>query len=67
MNFNSELTKKNNQQGIWLEVWIENFRAIKFYKKMGFTIVGKANFRVSKTHSNPNYIMYLDHKTNSDE
>jgi hypothetical protein len=30
---------------------------------MGFTIVGKANFRVSETHSNPNYIMYLDHKT----
>ena len=67
MNFNSELTKKNNQQGIWLEVWIENFRAIRFYKKMGFTVVGKANFRVSETHSNPNYIMYLDHKTNSDE
>ena len=34
---------------------------------MGFTVVGKANFRVSETHSNPNYIMYLDHKTNSDE
>jgi len=67
MNFNSELAKRNNQRGIWLEVWIENFRAIKFYKKMGFTIVGKANFRVSETHSNPNYIMYLDHKTNSDE
>ena len=67
MNFNSELAKRNNQRGIWLEVWIENFRAIKFYKKMGFMIVGKANFRVSETHSNPNYIMYLDHKTNSDE
>ncbi|MDA9584358.1 GNAT family N-acetyltransferase [Flavobacteriaceae bacterium] len=67
MNFNSELTKKNNQQGIWIEVWIENYRAIKFYKKMGFTIVGEANFRVSETHSNPNYIMYLDHETYSNE
>ena len=47
MNFNSEL-------------WTENFRAIKFYEKAGFKIVGQANFTVSKTHSNPNYIMYLE-------
>ena len=60
MNFNSELAKTNHQNGIWLEVWTENFRAIKFYKKAGFKIVGQANFTVSKTHSNPNYIMYLE-------
>lgn len=59
MNFNSKLAQKKEQFGIWLEVWIENFRAIKFYEKVGFKIVGKANFTVSKAHSNPNYIMYL--------
>lgn len=60
MNFNSTLAQKNKQSGIWLEVWIENFRAINFYKKVGFKIVGEANFTVSKTHSNPNYIMYFE-------
>ncbi len=60
MNFNSTLAQKKDQSGIWLEVWIENFRAIKFYKKVGFKIVGKAYFTVSKTHANPNYIMYLE-------
>ena len=48
MNFNSKLAQKKEQFGIWLEVWIENFRAIKFYEKVGFKIVGKANFTVSK-------------------
>ena len=60
MNFNSTLAQKNKQSGIWLEVWIENLRAINFYKKVGFRIVGEANFTVSKTHSNPNYIMYFE-------
>ncbi len=60
MNFNSTLAQKNKQSGIWLEVWIENLRAINFYKKVGFKIVGEANFTVSKTHSNPNYIMYFE-------
>ncbi len=60
MTFNSELAKKNNQNGIWIEVWTENARAIKFYKKMGFKIVGSSRFKISETHSNPNYIMYLE-------
>ena len=60
MDFNTKLAQEKKQSGIWLEVWIENFRAIKFYKKVGFEIVGKANFTVSETHSNPNYIMFLE-------
>jgi ribosomal protein S18 acetylase RimI-like enzyme len=60
MDFNTKLVQEKKQSGIWLEVWIENFRAIKFYKKVGFEIVGKANFTVSETHSNPNYIMFLE-------
>ena len=60
MIFNSELAKKNNQSGIWIEVWTENLRAIKFYKKIGFKTVGSSRFKISETHSNPNYIMYLE-------
>tara|TARA_R110002073_G_scaffold53840_4_gene138905 strand:- start:109045 stop:109563 length:519 start_codon:yes stop_codon:yes gene_type:complete len=59
MQFNIDLGKKNNQEGIWLEVWVENGRAIKFYTKMGFEIIGRYDFKVSETHSNPNHVMYL--------
>ena len=58
-NFNIEFSKQHNQQGIWLAVWIENQRAIKFYTKMGFKIVGNYDFRISETHTNPNHILYL--------
>ncbi|MFY0629170.1 MAG: GNAT family N-acetyltransferase [Flavobacteriaceae bacterium] len=58
-DFNVSLSKKNNQQGIWLAVWVENSRAISFYKKMGFNIIGSYDFKISETHSNPNHIMYL--------
>ena len=57
--FNIEFSKKNQQKGIWLAVWVENKRAIKFYEKAGFKIVGKSYFQISNTHSNPNHIMYL--------
>ena len=59
LDFNIQICKKNNQIGIWLKVWVKNERAIQFYKKMGFTIVGKSDFRISATHSNPNHHMYL--------
>lgn len=58
-DFNIEFSKQHNQQGIWLAVWIENPRAINFYTKMGFKIVGEYDFRISATHTNPNHIMYL--------
>lgn len=32
--FNLDLAKQKNQKGIWLYVWIKNYRAIKFYKKL---------------------------------
>jgi len=60
-DFNIEFSKRHKQQGIWLAVWIENERAIKFYTKKGFSIVGKYNFRISETHTNPNHIMYLEY------
>lgn len=61
-DFNVALSKKNQQEGIWLAVWVENKRAIKFYQKAGFKIVGKYDFQISNTHSNPNHIMYLSFK-----
>ncbi len=57
--FNVELSKQNDQAGIWLYVWIENERAIRFYKKAGFIIAGSYDFKISATHSNPNHLMLL--------
>jgi ribosomal protein S18 acetylase RimI-like enzyme len=60
-DFNIEFSKQHKQQGIWLAVWIENKRAINFYTKMGFDIVGEYDFKISDTHTNPNHIMYLEY------
>lgn len=59
LQFNIDLCKENRQLGMWLYTWIENERAIKFYQKAGFKIIGKADFRISDTHSNPNHQMFL--------
>lgn len=59
LDFNIQLSRQNKQRGIWLAVWVENERAINFYKKTGFEVVGKYSFQISKSHSNPNHIMYL--------
>ncbi|WP_245949264.1 GNAT family N-acetyltransferase [Lutibacter citreus] len=61
-DFNIQLSKKQNQKGIWLAVWVENKRAINFYTKLGFKIAGKYNFKISETRSNPNHIMYLKYE-----
>lgn len=60
-DFNIEFSKQHKQQGMWLAVWIENQRAIDFYTKMGFTIVGEYDFRISETHTNPNHLLYLEY------
>ncbi len=57
--FNKELSKKNKQMGIWLYTWIENKRAVNFYMKNGFSIIGSYNFKISDTHSNPNHQLFL--------
>ncbi len=44
---------------MWLFVWKENQRAVNFYDKAGFKIIGNYEFKLSKTHSNPNYQMFL--------
>lgn len=59
LNFNIDISKKNKQSGIWLFVWIKNERAIKFYTKHGFKVIANYDFRISPTHTNPNYQMLL--------
>lgn len=56
---NLEISKENQEAGMWLFVWKENYRAINFYRKLGFEIVGSYDFKISDTHSNPNHQMYL--------
>ncbi len=38
------LAKEKKIKEIWLGVWEENFKAIKFYKKNGFLVFGTHNF-----------------------
>ena len=57
--FNIIIARQNNQTGIWLYVWKENRRAINFYQKVGFTIIGSHEFKISDAHSNPNHQMFL--------
>ena len=58
-NYNVSISKALHQSGMWLYVWIENPRAINFYIKNGFKIIGNYDFKVSETHTNPNYQMFL--------
>jgi ribosomal protein S18 acetylase RimI-like enzyme len=59
LKFNIDLSKSHNQSGIWLYTWTGNERAINFYKKNGFVIIGSHDFQVTETRSNPNYHMLL--------
>lgn len=66
LQFNIELSQLNNQEGMWLYTWIGNKRAIDFYMKAGFGIIGNHDFHVAKTHYNPNYQMFLDFSKDPD-
>ena len=56
---NLKLTKQKKQKGIWLYVWIKNYRAIDFYNKIGFNKIASYDFPISDTETRPNHIMYL--------
>lgn len=60
LNFNIELAKNNNQSGMWLYTWIGNNRAVNFYLKAGFTIIGSHKFYVTKTHYDVSHQMLLN-------
>lgn len=61
LEYNIGLSKKQDQSGMWLFVWKENHRAINFYNKAGFKIIGSHDFKLSEAHSNPNHLMFLNY------
>lgn len=60
LNFNINYSKANGQIGVWLFTWVGNSRAINFYKKAGFNIVGTHKFKVTETHYNEHHQMFLN-------
>lgn len=52
-----DLSKQQGERGMWLNVWKENRRAIRFYEKAGFETVGESDFVLTPEHSNPNWVM----------
>ena len=60
MDFNIKLCEENKQSGVWLYVWVENHKAINFYKKVGFTQAATYNFPLTQTETRPNYVLYLE-------
>jgi diamine N-acetyltransferase len=50
------IAKKREAKTIWLDVWQQNARAIKFYEKWGFKIVGDWFFILGKDKQD-DYIM----------
>ena len=60
LNFNTRLAVNNKQSGIWLYTWTGNTRAIDFYLKAGFTIIGSHKFYVTDTYYNLNHLMFLN-------
>lgn len=52
-----ETSKANGDLGIWLDVWKKNDRAIRFYEKEGFEIVGESSFVLTEERTNPIWVM----------
>jgi len=61
LKHNIQLSKQNGQQGMWLYVWKDNDRAVDFYSRNGFKVVGSYDFKISADHSNPNHQMLLSY------
>ncbi|MBL0743033.1 GNAT family N-acetyltransferase [Chryseolinea lacunae] len=59
LNFNINLAKDNGQSGMWLYAWIGNNRAIDFYRKAGFMVIGSHNYYVTETHFDVSHRMFL--------
>lgn len=54
-----ELSAAQGERGLWLTVWKENGRAIRFYQKEGFEIAGESEFVLTPMYSNPTWVMLL--------
>ncbi|QED39010.1 GNAT family N-acetyltransferase [Antarcticibacterium arcticum] len=57
LELNVEIARSHKQNGLWLYVWTENIRGLRFYQKSNFKSIGKYNFKISEQHSNPNFVM----------
>jgi diamine N-acetyltransferase len=64
LSYNIEYSRSRGQNGMWLVVWIGNTKAIKFYEKFGFQLVGQAQFQLTGTHLSPCFIMLLKYGNN---
>ena len=60
LQFTIRYARNNDQSGIWLYTWIGNNRAINFYLKNRFKIIGSHRFYVTETYYNLNHHMFLD-------
>jgi ribosomal protein S18 acetylase RimI-like enzyme len=59
LQYNIELSKTQGNAGMWLYAWKENERALRFYTRAGFKIIGDGWFRLTDDHANPNWQMLL--------
>lgn len=62
LNFNIEVSKNNDQSGMWLYAWIGNKRAVQFYQKAGFTVMGSHKYYVTETHYDVSHHMFLNYQ-----
>ena len=62
LQFNIDLSRSQGEEGMWLYVWKGNERALRFYERTGFTIIGDGWFRLTDSHANPNWQMLLRYK-----
>ena len=60
-NYTIKFSKEQQQEGVWLYVLIKNERALHFYTKNNFQIIGEYDFKISETRYNPNYVMCLSY------
>lgn len=57
LRHNIEIAETHKQKGLWLFVWTGNKNGLQFYGKSNFKSIGQHDFKISATHSNPNYVM----------
>jgi ribosomal protein S18 acetylase RimI-like enzyme len=62
LQYNIDLSRQEGEEGMWLYVWKENERAMRFYTKAGFRIIGDGFFRLTDDHANPNWQMFLQYE-----
>lgn len=62
LQYNINLSRQRGEEGMWLYVWKGNERALRFYTKAGFQIIGDGDFRLTDDHANPNWQMFLEYE-----